>query len=103
MNLDEITLILSGTPMSGFRYTVDKDWALGVTKEELVKTIRNQMIMLTKQHNMYELLETITDTYLHIHSPYNENSKEIYICTCNIPDEHDDCYDPDCIICNDEI
>ena len=82
MNTKEITLVLSGTQMSGFRYDVDREWALGTTKKELVNTIRYAMMDLAKKYDMYELLEMAKNVNLHIHASYDQNSKDIYICEC---------------------
>jgi hypothetical protein len=79
----EINLILSGTPMSGLKYPVDREWALSVSKEELVLTMRDIMMDLAKTWDMHLLLEMAKKTNLHIHAPYHENSDAIYICVCN--------------------
>lgn len=84
MDHEDITLVLSGTQMSGFRYTVDREWALGVTREEIVSVFRSAMIDLARKHDMYHLLEMAKKIKLDIHSNYNQNSKEIYICVCEV-------------------
>ena len=81
---EEINLILSGTPMSGLRYPVDKEWALGVSKDELVWTMREAMMDLAKKSDMYILLSMAKNVNLHIHAPYDQNSKSIYICVCDV-------------------
>lgn len=100
MSEQEITLVLSGTQMSGFRYGVDREWALDVTKEELINVIRHAMIDLAKKHDMYHLLKMATNARLHIHAEYDNNTKEIYICECpqNRPEHSDHC-DSNCPGC----
>ena len=78
----EITLVLSGTQMSGLRFGVDRELVLKATNEEIADWMKEFMINLTTKYDMYILLKMSKNLDLHIHYPYNKDSKEIYICAC---------------------
>lgn len=75
-----ITLIISGTRMSGFRYVVDREWALQVSNQVLINTIRNEMFRIAETYDLKEHIQTVK---LHIHDIHDNDTKEIYICECN--------------------
>jgi hypothetical protein len=78
----EIVLVLSGTQMSGLRYNVDREWAMEATMEDITDLMKEIMIDLAKKYGMYILLEVAKNVDLHIHYPYDKDSKEIYVCAC---------------------
>jgi hypothetical protein len=51
----EISLVLSETQMSGFRYAMDRKWTLGVSRKEIVTTMREAIIDLAKKYDIYLL------------------------------------------------
>jgi len=79
MSQEEIGLVLSGTPMSGLRYNVDKNWALKMPKEVLIQTMRRIMLDMTKTYHMSQLYDIAKKVELEIRSEYDENTQEIYI------------------------
>lgn len=75
-------LVLSGTPMTGFKYKVLRSWVNKASEEDLKNALKTEIARITKLYDMWSLWEIIKDIKLHIHVPFNEFSKVIWICTC---------------------
>lgn len=84
MNNIYTTLELSGTPLTGYRHAVPTALAVNSTHNELIAEMRRAVLDLANLHNMWQIPTIINQARLHIHVPYNENTRTIYICACNI-------------------
>lgn len=77
-----VTLQLSGTPLTGYRHVVPRAWAMGTTREHLAISMKNSLYDFCNMNNLIEMTELLRTTNLHVHHEYENNASIIYICNC---------------------